>query len=139
MSGVHEQAHEIGMALMRWAELVDDDDRALTGDTVREMFADALQSTSVPDACVTIMQGLAPYVSPIERAVAVTERTTEQLPPAQVFALARFVMRGLGSERRGDRWFRCSLGGAGLPDDYLHVVMGDGFECGIDPDGRVST
>lgn len=30
-------------------------------------------------------------------------------------------------------------GGAGLPDDYVFVRAVDGFECGIDPTGRVSS
>jgi hypothetical protein len=58
---------------------------------------------------------------------------------AQLAALGRFVGPALDSERPGDRWFRCSRCGAGLPDTYLHVVLGDGFEGGIDQDGRTST
>jgi hypothetical protein len=54
--------------------------------------------------------------------------------PAQGVALARF-MQTLAIHGQ----VTITLGGAGLPGDYLHVRFHDGYEGGIDPDGRVST
>jgi hypothetical protein len=53
----------------------------------------------------------------------------------QGLALARF----LHSRLARDVGARVTLGGAGLPERYLHVAFTDGFEGGIDDTGRVST
>lgn len=58
---------------------------------------------------------------------------------AQGVALAGFLRRGFRNAERRVAWANVALGGAGLPDSYLHVRMGDGFEGGIDSEGRVST
>lgn len=59
---------------------------------------------------------------------------------AQGVALARFLRRQFRpSVHPGERHAHVSRGGAGLPGDYLHVRMADGYEGGIDRDGRVST
>lgn len=58
---------------------------------------------------------------------------------AQGVALARFLGNGFRNAERRFAWANVALGGAGLPDSYLHVRMGDGYEGGIDREGRVST
>lgn len=58
---------------------------------------------------------------------------------AQAIALARFLRPAFNVKDRGYRFARISRGGAGLPEDYLHVVLADGYEGGIDRDGRTST
>lgn len=58
--------------------------------------------------------------------------------PAQGFALGRFLRRGWRGEPHPERYARVRLGGAGLPDDHLHVRLSDGCEGSIDREGRVS-
>jgi hypothetical protein len=55
---------------------------------------------------------------------------------AQGVALGRFLRPALRDRTVGAHVRR---GGAGLPDDYVHVRLTDGYEAGIAPDGRVST
>jgi hypothetical protein len=58
---------------------------------------------------------------------------------AQGVALARFL-RGFMRGPKGPRAHALvSRAGAGLPEDYLHVRMDDGYEGGIAPDGATST
>ena len=61
----------------------------------------------------------------------------EDIPtPAQGDALARFLRPAFRDRRIGAHVCR---GGQGLPEDYLHVRLSDGYEAGIAPDGRTST
>lgn len=59
---------------------------------------------------------------------------------AQGIALARFLRPAFRDDAHpADRSAHVSRGGAGLPDSYLYVRLSDGYEGGIDSDGRVST
>ena len=78
-----------------------------------------------------------------ELAVQARERYTRLLPAddeiptrAQGVALARFVRPHL-RDRRGSA--TVCRGHLGLPDSYLYVRCDDGYEGGIDREGRVST
>jgi hypothetical protein len=64
--------------------------------------------------------------------VAVAE-TTVHGPDEQANSLKSRVLRGHGRSVV----FKGPV--AGLPDDYLLVIDDTGFECGIAPDGRVSS
>ena len=57
---------------------------------------------------------------------------------AQGIALARFLRPGFRGDRR-DRYASVSRSGAGLGEDYLFIRLADGYEGGIDRDGRTST
>lgn len=67
-------------------------------------------------------------------------REPEDMPTvAQGVSLARFLR---GHFRHSDPMQRLAYvthGSAGLPKDFLHVRLGDGYEGGIAPDGRTST
>jgi hypothetical protein len=66
-----------------------------------------------------------------------TRLTAEEIPTcAQGLALARFLRPAFRDKRVGAHVCR---GGQGLPEDYLHVRLSDGYEGGIAPDGRTST
>jgi hypothetical protein len=75
--------------------------------------------------------------------VRVDETDGEVPTNAQGIALARFLRAQFRDDvHPGDRSAHVSRGGAGLGDDYLHVVLnpyGRRFEGGIDREGRVST
>lgn len=59
---------------------------------------------------------------------------------AQGVALARFLRPQFRDDvRPGNRSAHITRAGAGLPNDYLHVILPGGYEGGIAPDGRVST
>lgn len=58
---------------------------------------------------------------------------------AQGVALAGFLRRGFRTAVPAYRWANVAQGGMGLPNTYLSVRMADGFEGGIDQEGRVST
>lgn len=59
---------------------------------------------------------------------------------AQGVALARFLRpRFRDDAHPADRGARVTRGGMGLPDDYLLVVLNDGYTGGIDREGRTST
>lgn len=58
---------------------------------------------------------------------------------AQAIALGRFLRSRFAAHDVMQRIAYVTRGGAGLPDDYVHVRFGDGFEGGIDREGRVST
>lgn len=65
----------------------------------------------------------------------------EEIPTnAQGIALARFLRPAFRDNvHPGLRTAHVARGGAGLPEHYLHVVLPDGYEGGIDRDGRTST
>lgn len=66
--------------------------------------------------------------------------TPDEVPTVeQGIALARFLRPHFREPRPGGRYAQVSRGGAGLSDDYLLVRLSDGYEGGIDRDGRVST
>lgn len=58
--------------------------------------------------------------------------------PAQGFMLARLLRRGLLGEPAEQRHARVTLSGAGRSGEYIHVRLSDGYEAGIDREGRVS-
>lgn len=58
---------------------------------------------------------------------------------AQAIALGNFLRGHFRSDDVSSRYANVSRGGAGLGDSYLHVRFGDGYEGGIDPEGRTST
>jgi hypothetical protein len=58
---------------------------------------------------------------------------------AQALALGRFLRSKFAAHDPIQRIAYVTRGGAGLSDDYLHVRFGDGYEGGIDREGRVST
>jgi hypothetical protein len=59
---------------------------------------------------------------------------------AQGVALARFLRPCFRDEAHpADRGARVTRGGMGLSDDYLLVVLNDGYTGGIDREGRTST
>jgi hypothetical protein len=55
---------------------------------------------------------------------------------AQGVALARFLRSRL---RESGSYATVTRGGLGLPDTYLHIQFPDGYEGGIDREGRLST
>jgi hypothetical protein len=63
--------------------------------------------------------------------------------PRQALALGRFLSTTMRDDRYeldpGSAGARVSRGGAGLPDTYLLVQLGDGYTGGIDREGRTST
>lgn len=78
-----------------------------------------------------LAQGVADLLGPADDEVPTIE---------QGLALARFLRPAFrDSVHVGLRSAFVARGGAGLPDDYLHVRLQDGYEGGIDREGRVST
>lgn len=73
--------------------------------------------------------------------VRVHGRDDESVVPtvAQGVALAWFIRSRKLTVNGKHIGVTVALGGAGLPDTYLHVRFSDGYEGGIDPDGKVST
>ena len=57
----------------------------------------------------------------------------------QALALGRFLRGHFQHDDPIMRAATVSRGGAGLPGSYLYVRFNDGYEGGIDRDGRVST
>lgn len=57
----------------------------------------------------------------------------------QAIALGRFLRGRFSLRDPSMRRAVVSRGGAGLPDTYLHVLFNDGYEGGVDFEGRVST
>ena len=82
---------------------------------------------------------LADFAHQLENEYVRVTGDTQVPTTAQGIALARFLRPTFNSGAPGDRHARVSRGGAGLGDDYIHVVLPDGYEGGIDRDGRTST
>ena len=58
---------------------------------------------------------------------------------AQALALGRFLRGHFRSDDPRCRGAHVSRGGTGLGDDHLYVRFNDGYEGGIDREGRTST
>jgi hypothetical protein len=115
-------------AAMAWT---DGDDAQVVAQTSRQFILD--HAASLSEFALQVREEYAR----IRGSSPVVHNGVPSFPTAaQGLALAG-LMRGRLDASGG--WARASRGGGGLGDDYVYVQLHDGYEGGIDTDGRVST